>query len=99
MPQITGFITGIRMGTYPYCLNIDPATDDTDFNGVSATFYVSQAKGLKEKVRRAELRRRADEYRLFVFRFTDAELPEGWQDSELLWELKDDFSETGKNRP
>ena len=88
--DITGLgDTTIRIGEYPVCLDVKRLPHG-DWTGVYATFHVSSvADGLA----RVELRHKQGEYALFISRFTDAELPDWWKDSEVVWELKPDKAE------
>jgi hypothetical protein len=36
---------------------------------------------------RAELRKKGNEFALFLFQYSDSELPEWWKDSEVLWSV------------
>jgi hypothetical protein len=84
--EIRDFTDTIRLGKYPFSLDVDPL-GLSDWHGVIASFSV-YPHSVGERVERAELRRKENIIGLFVFHWNDAELPKWWQDSELLWELK-----------
>ena len=71
----------IRAGNHwPQTLDIEPILGHLS-DGIRATFFAYRDQP------RVELRRKDEEYCLFLFRDANAEMPERWQDSELLWQL------------
>lgn len=73
----------VRLGQFPLCLDIQKECGHSEY-GLSASFWVYPgAKGIS----RVELRKGEHEYRLFLLRWEDQEVPEPWKDNELLWSL------------
>ncbi len=92
--QISNFQERVHVGSsHPGCLTVQPISSH-ESSGVLASFMnVSLEHG---PFMRAELRRKDTQYALFVFHFDDIDLPEWWEDSEIVWSLeqqrKDDKS-------
>lgn len=74
----------IRVGSeYPICLDIE-SIHGHESGGILAAFYTYE---MSDGLKRVELRRREERIALFLFRYEDMDLPEWWQNSELLWSL------------
>jgi len=80
--QITGFSdVNIRLGEYPGCVNVETLPGLT---GVMARAYWQGTPVL-------QLRQKDIMVALFAFTYDDGpeyNLPEWWQDSEILWESR-----------
>jgi hypothetical protein len=68
-------------GEWPTVLDIVPIEGHADL-GICAQFFILPRKG-----HRVELRCKGIHYALFLFGYQEQELPELWQDSELVWSL------------
>lgn len=72
----------IRLGNFP--LSFDVQKEDGHCNyGISVGFYVYQNHD--NSIVRAELRKISNEYRLFLFRYNDQEVPGYWMNAEIVW--------------
>ena len=54
-------------------------------SGLQATFHAFDS--VVEKTH-AQLRKKQNEYALFLFAYADTEIPEWWQDAEIIWTLE-----------
>lgn len=76
----------VRIGSgYPAVLDISPIEGHESY-GIAARFY----DAVLDEDFQVELRRKENDLALFLFRYGDMELPNYWQDSELVWSLASD---------
>jgi len=89
--DITNWSGHIRMGgSFPSTIDVAPTNQHEEAGVMGVVFLYGP--------QRVELRRDKDNNRvaLITYKYVDMDIPEGWEDSELLWEnpqLPDEESE------
>ena len=85
----------VRIGKWPVSVDIDHGTSPFNTMMVGAQVFDTVDNGTLARI---ELRRHNEDRHyisLFLFEFEDGELPEYWEDSELLWKWERELSRGG----